>query len=196
MSIRIVIKNQDSKFLEFESTISLAHSSSVQVTNHPVEADIQGSVDITDHIKSEPETLSINGIVSNFPLILDPSINRQPSVPGGNSDLRVWDAYNFLRDAKENGDLLTVGTRLHNYTNMVIVGLSTTQDKDSSEILDVAVDLRQIRTATTESVPAPEPIESPRENKTDRGRRPTTPVSPAVEEKVTKNISALRSFTR
>ena len=173
----IAIRDDFGQFLEFEATISVSHTATAQTTDHPVESDDQGNIDVTDHIRADPETVTINGVISNFPIVLFRTLRGQPSIGGGDPATRLEDAYKFLRGIKEDGKLVDVTTRLREYENMAIIGLSTTQDKDTSEILDITIDLREIRIATTQQTDAPEPTQASSAKKTNRGKKNKTPAS-------------------
>ncbi len=91
--------------------------------------------------------------------------------------------------------IVTVGTRLRDYENMLIEDESTTRDKNTSEILDVLVRLREFRFATVEAADQPEPEEANDGNKTDQGRKQTTDASPAVQTKTDSLLVELADFT-
>jgi hypothetical protein len=56
--------------VELDASLSETHSMSAEVTNHPVE---EGS-EISDHIRKQPDSIQISGVVSNTPLVYLASI--------------------------------------------------------------------------------------------------------------------------
>lgn len=59
---------ENGKEIDFDLVMSEAHTSSSQVTDHPVEK----GVNVADHVKVEPFILALSVYVSNTPLDVDP----------------------------------------------------------------------------------------------------------------------------
>ena len=95
---------------EFDASIEESHEADVDVTEFPVEE----GADITDHLRPRPERITINGIVSNTPLTLDPR-RLLPSSSG-----RDITAYLKLKEIKDTGQLVSIVTSLRQYANMAI----------------------------------------------------------------------------
>lgn len=161
------------EILEFDASLSETHTGNAEATSHPVET---GS-DITDHVRRMPEELQINGIVTDDPIVVLRTFNAKPSVVGGSLDSRVSDAEEILRLWKNEGRPLSINTTLRNYTNMVITGFSVTRDKDSGRLLNASLTLREIITATTQTVAPPEPKtgKESRKTKTKKGKQTKVP---------------------
>lgn len=175
---KVVITAPDSQ-IAFDCTVTENHSNSVTVTEHPVE---EGSA-ITDHAQREPDDLTLNGIISDQPILLNAAENLQPSVAGGDPKLRAQQAYDeFLRLQREFS-LLQIATELRDYQNMMITGIAVTRDKSKRNILDIGLTLREFRKATVETVDAPEPTEPVHKNKRDLGRKQKEPPADEVEAK-------------
>lgn len=183
---RIAIVDRDKDFLEFDATLSTQHTGNAQVTDHPVES----STDIADHVRRLPEELQIRGVVTNSPVLALASVRATPSVPGTDPATRAEAAYLFLKDIKDNGRLVNVSTALQEYTNMAITALSIARDKDSSNIVDVALTLREIQIATTEIVGAVSPAKRPA---TKLGKKTKTPANPATAAKSQSLLTKLFS---
>lgn len=166
------------RVLEFDAVISEMHIGNAITSEHPVE---NGS-DMTDHVQRTPEELQIVGLVSDTPIIILASLRAEPAVSvGGDPQNRVHDAYAFLKEVKDTGQLVSVSTTLRDYTNMVIVGLVVPRDKDKGRVLEASLTLKEILIATTEQVAPPEPVSTSRASKTNQGRKTKTPAPPAVE---------------
>ena len=167
----------DGTVLEFDAAMRETHAGQSRPTDHPVEA---GAV-VSDHVIDDPDTLELNAVVSNRPILF--LGNQRPSVRGGDPNTRAEDAYKTIVRFRKSALLVTVYTRLFEYTNMLVVSESVTRDKDSSEILDISIRLREFRTATIEDVDAPEPIEPTEAPKRDLGQQQTRETTKTVDNK-------------
>ena len=171
--VSITIQENPTQILEFDATLSENHIGNAQTTDHPVES----GADLTDHIRSTPEELSLVGVVSDTPLILLSSLRAEPSIPGGDPQNRSQDAYGFIKGIKDAGQLVQVTTTLRDYANMAVTGLSVPRDKDKSKIVEMSISLREIQIATTEQVEAPAPEKSSRKKKTKQGKKTKKPAA-------------------
>ncbi len=165
--------------IELEATLQESFTGTAAVTDHPVE----DGADITDHIRRQPETLELRGIVSNYPLVVLSSARARPIQPGGDPSQRAEEAFAFLRDLKDRGQTVDVSTTLSDYFNFAITSISVTRDKDSRQIVDLSISLREIQIARTEQVAAPATKEPQRKGRSSKGRKPkTTPPAPAAQK--------------
>lgn len=153
--------------LEFDASVSEIHSGDTSVTDHPVE---EGS-DITDHVRRNPESLQINAIVTNHPILIARSLRVLPSVRGGDPDSRAEDAYGFLKEHKDAGTVMGLSTTLRDYKNMVITALSVSRDSTTGNIVDISLTVREIIVAQTETVDTPEPTNPARKKKNKLGKK-------------------------
>jgi hypothetical protein len=165
--------------LQFDATINENHISTAEITEHPVEE----GADTADHIRSLPDEIEINGMVTNDPILFLKSLRAQPSVSGGDPRTRAEDAWEELKRIKREGQIVTVFTWLEEYTDMAITSLTTPRDKDLGNALDVTVTLRKIVKATTETVEPPEPATPSRAPKKKRGKQTTKPAGNAAAGK-------------
>lgn len=151
--------------VQLDASVQEQHSKAVEVPLHPVEA----GADISDHVRPLPEELTINGVVSNHPVVLlatlrAPSPIITPGFPSGERVLqpptedRVEAAYAELRRVMDAGELVTVSTTLRDYSDMAIVGLQVSRDAQNGNVLNAQIALRQVILATVEQVAAPEPV--------------------------------------
>jgi hypothetical protein len=164
--------------IEFDATTREAHSGATRPTDHPVE---EGAV-VSDHAIDQPDELELQGMVTNTPIQALAS-QRSRSVLGGPASARANDAYKEIVRLRKTKTLVQVETELRTYDDMMIVSESVTRDKDTRQILDISVRFREYRTATVQTVEAPEPesvVDSPER---DLGRQQTSPASAEVEEK-------------
>jgi hypothetical protein len=175
---RVVISAPDSQIV-FDATVTETHTDKLTMTQHPVET----GADVTDHARKEPEEITISGIISNQPIVLNIEENLKPSVPGGDPNNRAQEAYNEFRRLQESVALLEVDTEIRDYTDMVITSISVARDASKRFILDIGLTLRQFRKATTRSVPAPEPIEPTHKPEGKGGNKNKKTPPTEVEEK-------------
>jgi len=120
----------------FDAFTKENHVGSVRVTEHPV----QGGSNISDHAYNLPDKLTIEVLVSD---------SVQPIVSGqfASGKTKSISAYEVLRKLKEKRVLVSVRTRLHYYTNMIIEGMNVSDDYKSANSLKGTVSLRQVMMA-------------------------------------------------
>lgn len=169
--------------VEFDASLSETHSMNAAVTDHPVE---EGS-EISDHIRRQPDSVQITGIVSDTPIIWLASI-AAPS-PLMNDLTPVRDraelAYAELQRLMNQGETVEVVTSLRIYENMAITSLSITRDSINGNVLNATIGLREIIVAKSETVSAPEPMTPANVVPVDMGRQPTQSASsPLAAESV------------
>ncbi|MCG8433494.1 MAG: hypothetical protein MJA83_05640 [Gammaproteobacteria bacterium] len=162
--------------IEFDASVNEDHEAENDVTEFPVEE----GADITDHIRPRPESITINGIVSNTPLTLLPIEPR-----------RAEEAYDKLKTIKDTGQLVSIVTSLRRYDNMAITSLSVVRNAQNGNVVNATVRLREVFLAQTETV-IPEPPGTATTGPVDTGAQSATPASAAVTQK--SNDSLLFSF--
>ena len=187
------INNVDSVLLTLDASVNETHSNEAEITEHPVET---GS-NITDHVRRRPETLEIEGVVSNKPIAVLAS-QTQRGIRGGPIETKDSDAHEEMRRWQDQGKLLTVMTTLRDYENMVVEGLSVTRDARNGDILRVVMRLREIILANTELVAAPDPVDPTDKAQADQGRKNTQASKPEVQKRTSSVLSdaanSLRTF--
>jgi hypothetical protein len=137
-----------------EETHELANT----VTDHPVE----DGANISDHVRPQPDRLTLNCFVSNTPLstqqqqrtIQEGSFkftsNTSKDVPIGAVDGRGANTFAALKKLRDNGTLVQVVTTLKTYAlksteGMVIESLTIPRRTDSYDGLEWSVTFKQIR---------------------------------------------------
>lgn len=154
--------------IELDAAISESHVGEVDVTEHPIE---QGA-DIADHARPKPDTLNIEGLVSNTPI--NSSQTQRAAQSQGLASEEVIQgqpgmaesAYNKLLFLKANGKLITVVTGLRTYTNMVLKSLSVPVDAKTGDALKFTAQLKQVNIVQNKTVdlpvvlPAAKPVSS------------------------------------
>lgn len=131
--------------LTLDCSVTESHHGEVETTDHPVE---QGA-DITDHVRPRPDSLTIEGIVSNTPIVQVGDSGQQfPLYASGRRD----DAYSQLKSFKDNGTLLTIVTKLHTYLNMVLTSLEVPRSAQTADALHFTAGFKEIRIVQNQTV--------------------------------------------
>lgn len=140
--------------VQLDAVISESHSNDVRITKNPVEF----GADIADHAVVEPKKLNIIAEVSDTPLgtaafaqIVDLTTGLFGTATTDNLT-RSNAAYNALVSLQELREPIEVQTRLKLYTNMIILGIAVTQDKDTSRIVNMNISLEEILITESEVV--------------------------------------------
>lgn len=111
--------------IELDASLTESHDAEVDVTEHPVER----GVDVADHIRPKPETVTIEGLVSNRPIGLG-GLSSIPVVGGflTDNESRAQTALTKLIELKDSGTTLTLTTAIKKYENMVMTSLKYPRD--------------------------------------------------------------------
>lgn len=120
--------------IELDASISEKHLSKNDITSFPVEA----GVDITDHVRKQPDVVQIRGIVTDHPIGLGGALG----VAG-----RSVDAYGKALYMLAEAQLITVVTTLNTYGDMVIESLEVPRDNKRGHAVEMNLTLRQVTTA-------------------------------------------------
>lgn len=126
----------------FDAFLKEEHTSTVRVTEHPVQGGRLGAggMSISDHAYNLPDTLTLEILVSD-------SVESIVSGQFTKDATKSVSAYNVLRSLKERRALVSVKTRLHYYTNMIIESLNTSDDYRTANNLRCTVILKQVMLA-------------------------------------------------
>lgn len=124
--------------LTFDAVLRETSTDSGELTEYPVES----GADRADHYRVRPRGLSLTGVLTGTPLADEPF---------GGRELRLHEALVALQRA---GEPLTVATSVRTYTSMVITDIRTPR-QGTSQALAVEVELRELLTATTQTITLP-----------------------------------------
>ncbi len=174
--------------LTLDASLEETHTSASEVTEHPVEE----GTNISDHIRPLPDTLEINGIVTNHPLFLLPSVTAPSPIQGDNQSQsdRVKAAYDKLQELQKAGELVKVITSLREYDRMAITGFSVIRNAANGNVLNATISLREIFTAQVETTEAPVPVNKAAAATTDQGKKTTKAADDAVANQTNKSLAA------
>lgn len=187
---KVILSNEATfEAIQFDASVSETHTNTAALTDHPVE----DGADITDHIRLNPEELSMNVIVTNNPPIILASLRAQPVSGFADPATRAEDTHEFLRNYMEANVLVRITTTLREYRNMAITSMSVERNKDTSNIVNIDLTFRQVIIATTESVDAPEPTETSagRAKKKKVGKKAKPKASAAAGGKSSSTLSKI-----
>lgn len=119
--------------VEWDALISEQHESTEAFTEYPVES----GTPINDHHYKQNDVLTLTVAHGAAPFKSAFQATTDISVRMG----FLWEQ---LRTAQRNGELFEVGTALELYTNMAIVSLSSTRDRQSTTISNIVIGLREV----------------------------------------------------
>ena len=155
--------------VQFDASLSESHLSEADITDHPVEE----GANIADHIRNRPDSIEINGVVTNTPIAYLASLTAKSPLTSdlGSVDDRVETAYQELLRIKNTGELVEVITSLRTYKNMVLKSVSVVRDQANGNILNTSVALREMLIANALSVDLPIPAEVVDKVKTKKGKK-------------------------
>lgn len=174
--------------IDFDCSVEEVYEGAAEVTEHAVES---GS-NIADHVRPENDTLSLECIVTNTPVIprvfgMDGATGSVQSVSlpsaGNVSTLQFSQAFDrvravdeALRSLKDSGQILTVRTSLREITDVVLTRVKVTRNKESAKSLNLNLDLKRVKIATTERVAVrpPRPRQRRGQRSGNRGSQPGT----------------------
>jgi len=140
--------------IQLDAVISESHVNEVSLTNNPVEL----GAEITDHAVVQPKRLNIVAQVSDTPMGLAAFGQIVDLVTGlfGTSTTdnitRSNAAYNAIVQLQEDREPIELQTKLKLYTNMIITNVSVQQDKNTSRIVRMSIDLQQVIITQSEIV--------------------------------------------
>lgn len=157
--------------LELDASISEEHGATNAITAHPVER----GVAIADHIRPEPETLTMEGIVSNTPV--GPAEENADTAPG--SPGRAEAAFAKLMELRDAGALVTVVTGLRSYENMAIQSLRVPRNAKIGDALRFTVTLRRVQVAQLQTVAAVRTARPNGKTRANLGKQVTSPATQA-----------------
>ena len=156
--------------LEFDCSLAETHTEDAEVTDHPVEL----GATISDHIRTLPVSVEINGLITNTPLVYLASLFAKSPVK---MDLsfpvhdRVDAAYKKLIELKDGGALIDVVTSLRTYSDMAITSISVSRDAANGNVLNCTVALREIKTSISLALDMPIPDDVANKAEEEMGKK-------------------------
>ena len=182
--------------IQLDAVISESHVNEVSLTNNPVEL----GAEITDNAVVQPKQINILAEVSDTPLgvaALGQIVDLVTGLFGTSTTdniTRSNAAYNAIIQLQEEREPIEIQTKLKLYTNMIITNVSVQQDKNTSRIVRMSIDLQQVIITESEIVQLTEEqlqAGSTKEQASSAeksGRKEATEPSAATDKSVLKTL--------
>ncbi len=138
--LNFIIRKGKIHNITLDAELTENHNFASQVTRYPVE----NGADISDHISIEPESVSIEGIITDSP------------IGGGNAEGRYLKTFDDLEQLWRKQDVVDVVTHLKVYQDMAIRSLSIPRDNKTGQALRFTADLQKVVKANRQEVMIPE----------------------------------------
>jgi len=183
--------------IQLDAVISESHVNEVSLTNNPVEF----GAEITDNAVVQPKQINILAEVSDTPLgvaAFGQIVDLVTGLFGSSTSENITRsnaAYNAVIQLQEDREPIQIQTKLKLYTDMIITKVTTIQDKDTSRIVRMSIDLQQVIITQSEIVQLSEDQlragsakeqASPAEKS---GRKEATEPSAATDKSVLKTLT-------
>ena len=135
------LKTSSGAVLSFDATLTETGKDALEVTKHPVEE----GIDITDHSRFQPATLSLSCVFSNSPMMGqgEEEVDR---------DVRLYEDLRAIWAVREP---ITVITSLRIWESMILKTITATRDPGGGQAVALALELEEIRFASTAVVSVP-----------------------------------------
>jgi len=121
-----------------DAMVTENHSYTAQMTEYPIE---DGS-EISDHVVQKPDSLTINGVISNSPIYIG---------PGFLSFNRVMDGYTSLWAMKTAGLPVDIVTGIKIYQKMIIESFVIDRNAQNGQALEFTMQCREAKIVKSQS---------------------------------------------
>ena len=159
----------------FDVTNSETPTFDADVSEHAVELGTANN----DNVRAKPTALRLDVTVTDYPIS-----TKGRGVGGAPERGRAARILEKLVTLRTDGIRLFVETGLRVYENMVIKSLSSPRDKALSGTLRFSINLIEVKTVRSESVPVKlSPTNTKAKPKVQGGKQPTTPTNDATKKK-------------
>ena len=182
--------------IQLDAVISESHVNEVSLTNNPVEF----GAEITDNAVTQPKQINIIAEISDTPLgvaAFGQIVDLVTGLFGSSTSENITRsnaAYNAVIQIQEDREPIQIQTKLKLYTNMIITNVSVQQDKNTSRIVRMSIDLQQVIITESEIVQLTEEqlqAGSTKEQASSAeksGRKEATEPSAATDKSVLKTL--------
>lgn len=148
------------------------HTYDAEITDSPVEEGINE----TDNVRVKPKVVAIEAILTDYPLSL-----RGGGIGDAAAVGRSGQIFGQLEELQKAGTRIGLDTGLKFYNSMVIQSMTPMRDKNTRGALRLSFVFKEIRTATSKSVPLP--AERKAQTKKTGGKQPTKDATKAETNK-------------
>lgn len=145
-------KNASIGGITVDAAVREVHDTECDITDYPVEAD----TDKTDHVQMRPESLMIEGVITDTPVTLSVInaatglVETAMSYLGKSS--RSKDAYDKLCELQKKREPFQVVTGLKVYNNMILKNLHVPRTAQTGNAIHFTARLRQILVAKADEL--------------------------------------------
>lgn len=171
-----------------DCSVNEGHTAENDVTDHPVEKGFA----VTDHVRNKPDTLSIEGVISNTPFSRSQQLRTVEAFgitfdSATDQDLTLGQpgyaeqGYMALRAIRDGGNLITVTTSLRTYDSMVMTSLVVPRSKDTGDALRFTAQFKLVRVVSNK-LAAAKKSSSPGK-KVSGGKQVAKPTDAATQKK-------------
>jgi len=163
--------------IELDAVLEESHDWQAEVSMNPVE---DGSP-VADHVIEQPDKLRIRGFISENPIVVSNSIINSRN--GGATKL----AFDMMRDLIKSRNTVSVYTKYHVYTDMVITGLNIPRSSSTGEAIEFIAEFVHLRKVATQTVDVPSGISPKRDKKsTESIARKSEPMRDSGKRQLTE----------
>jgi hypothetical protein len=150
-----------------DAAVREVHSARAKATRHPIEAEEGSPSTVSDHVITEPLSITIDGVISGHPAVVASQIVSFFS--GGGKD-PVRDAHQVMLDDLLTGRLVTVFTNLLEYPNMVLEDVTVTREAASGNNLNFRAVAAQVTLVQLETIDVQ--VKAPTRSRKNGGKKP------------------------
>jgi hypothetical protein len=165
---------------------------SQEATEHPIET----GADVTDHVRTKPQGLTLDGIVSNTPIMRGEDVIANGFAVGPGEGVRAAHARDALLSLE--GRTCTVVTEFRKYVDMVCLTISSTRAPTTSDTFSFTATFRQIHTVQTLTVRVDSKVLHGN-GAANLGHKPATKAPAEVEDRrswLLQGVDAVKGFLK
>lgn len=133
--------------LTLDATLTESHEYRSQVTAFPVES----GVTISDHIRNEPERISLEGFVTNSP-VKSYGTPFKPDMWREQGENRAELAFNELMRIRDDRELVTIVTGLRKYSDMALESIVFPRSNRIGQVLQFTANFVHVVKVSTSLV--------------------------------------------
>lgn len=159
--------------VQFDASLTETHTKRNTIPSHPVES----GTNISDHIRQEPDEITLQGVVTDHPIVYLAS-ETAPSPLDGDltaANDRADLAYAEMQRVMADGELVSIVTTLREYENMGITEMTVQRDSANGNVFNATIAAREVRIVTTEVTEAPVPENPANAPPAESGKQPAPP---------------------
>ena len=206
------IKAEDLEAIVMDAVITETHTLENTITEHPVEK----GADVSDHIRPQPDQVTMQCVISNTPLS---TAQQSRAVRLGEYTLTTTNvergqigdmegiaasAWKNLKKLRSEGVVMTVSTTLEDYTSMAIKSISAPRSAKNYDALEFTISFKKIvfvenkltRSTTTNPSAQTKGKAGAQTTKAnpDANAKPTSAVKASFSDSINRTVKALGNF--